>query len=90
MGFVFISLIAGVTIGWLRPPGASGLKITRRLTMAGLFLLLTAMGAQLGANEKILADLDRLGLQAAVLASLAVLGSIVAVYTAFRWLDREK
>lgn len=87
MELILISLVGGIILGCLRPPGASQMRILQRIISAGLFILLAAMGAQLGANEKVLSNLDRMGLQALLLASLAVLGSVLAVYTVFRWLD---
>lgn len=87
MVYILLSLVGGVAIGYLFPPGEARSRIIQRLTMTGLFILLAAMGAQLGTNDKVLASLDRIGLQAFVLASFSVAGSVVAVYAAFRWLE---
>lgn len=85
-----VSLVAGIVIGFFCSLKDNWLKMVQWLTMAGLFILLAAMGAQLGSNEKVLANLERIGLQALLLASLAVLGSIIAVYIVFRWLESGK
>lgn len=87
---VILSLLAGVVIGYLRPPGEARSKLIQRVTIAGLFILLASMGAQLGADQNILSNLDTIGLKAVLLASLSVLGSVVLVYAVFRWLDPEK
>lgn len=74
-------------MGYFLPSGITGSKIIQRLTMAGLFILLGAMGAQLGSNGKVLANLDKIGFQAFILASCTVLGSVALVFAAFRWLQ---
>lgn len=73
-------------MGFLLPSGITGSKIIQLITMAGLFIMLGAMGAQLGSNDKVLANLDKLGFQAFILASCTVLGSVALVYAVFRWL----
>lgn len=87
MALILLSLFCGIVVGILFPPRAGGQKAVQRLTLAGLFILLAAMGAQLGANERVLANLHRMGLQAFLLAFLAVAGSVMAVHLAFRWLE---
>lgn len=89
MGIIFLSLGLGIAVGYFRPPGGVQSKIVHRVTMFGLFLLLAAMGAQLGANEELLANLGKMGLHALVLAGFTVLGSITAVYGFFRWLESK-
>ncbi|HBV95456.1 MAG: hypothetical protein JL50_02285 [Peptococcaceae bacterium BICA1-7] len=90
MIYIFLSLAGGVAIGYLFPPGEARSRIIQRLTMTGLFILLAAMGAQLGSNDKVLANLDRIGLQAFVLAAFSVAGSVLAVFAIFRWLEAGK
>lgn len=90
MAYILLSLIGGVAVGYFISPGEKGTRTVQRLTMAGLFILLAAMGAQLGSNDKVLTNLDRIGLQAFVLAFLSVAGSVAAVYAVFRWLEGGK
>ncbi|GBF31854.1 hypothetical protein DCCM_0038 [Desulfocucumis palustris] len=87
MGVIFISLGLGVALGFLRPLSVSQSKMMFRVTMAGLFLLLVVMGAQLGVNQEVLNNLGKIGFKAVVLAGFAVAGSILAVHILFRWLD---
>ncbi len=89
MEIIFLSLGLGVALGFLRPLSASQSKIMYRVTMAGLFLLLAVMGAQLGVNEEVLGNLGKIGFKAVVLAGFAVAGSILAVHIFFRWIDPE-
>jgi len=79
MGFIFICLAAGGLIGFFKPPSKALAKYVNFATMAGLFILLVSMGAQLGSNKKVVADLGQMGFQAFVLAGMSVLGSICLV-----------
>ena len=79
MEFIFICLAAGGLIGFLRPPSPGVAKLVNYATMAGSFVLLVSMGAQLGANESVLADLGRMGIQAFILSATSILGSILLV-----------
>lgn len=90
MIYILLSLVGGIAIGYLFPIGAAGSKYIQRVTMGGLFILLAAMGAQLGTNEKVLASLDRIGFQAILLAGLSVFGSILMVLSVYKWLGAGK
>ena len=87
MLIIVISLLAGMAIGLagILPQGFYG-KINRMTTVA-LFILLATMGAQIGSNDELLAQIGYLGWQAVILAVLAILGSVLmlkAVVTVFR------
>lgn len=79
MSLLLFFLLAGVVAGIVRPLSAGGAKINQRVILAGLFVLLASMGAQLGANEMLLRHLDQMGLQALVMAGASVAGSILLV-----------
>ncbi|SHF08441.1 LysO family transporter [Desulforamulus putei] len=78
MAPVLIAVALGILVGHfnLLPHNR---KITERFTTLCLFVMLLAMGAQLGANEKLLADLGSLGWQALVLAFGSIVGSVLLV-----------
>lgn len=82
MWLLFVSIASGLAAGYLGlvPPAVS--RATRTITLVGLFVLLLAMGAQIGADPRILEDLERLGFQAAIMAAAAVAGSIILVWLA--------
>ncbi|SHI76685.1 LysO family transporter [Desulfofundulus thermosubterraneus] len=88
MGFVLLSLAAGVFIGWACPLSPRGVRLVQKATLAALFVLLGSMGAQLGANEAVLRSLDTMGLRALVLAGASVAGSVLLVYLFTRLLNR--
>ncbi|RYD05636.1 hypothetical protein N752_07005 [Desulforamulus aquiferis] len=51
--------------------------------------MLFAMGAQLGANDKLVSDLSRLGWQAMVLAFGSILGSLMLVRLAENYINKQ-
>ncbi len=66
-------------------------SLPSRLTTGGLVFLLAVMGAQIGANPDLLQQIGQLGIQAAVLAAAAVLGSVAAVHALdVLWWRRRK
>ena len=67
--------LTGVILGrWRRlPPGIAA--ATGTMIIAGLIVLLLAMGAQIGSNRELAAQLPTLGLQAFLLAMATIVGS---------------
>lgn len=82
MWLLFACITSGLAAGYfgLVPPALS--RAAKTITFVGLFVLLLAMGAQIGSDPRILEDLHRLGFQAAVIAAAAVAGSIALVWMA--------
>lgn len=75
---VLIAVALGVLVGHFNLISCSQKTIANFTTLC-LFIMLLAMGAQLGANEKLLADLGHMGWQALVLALGSIVGSVLLV-----------
>ena len=85
MWTVIVALTIGFSCGLL--PGAKYWQKTNRwLSTIGLFALLGSMGMELGGNQSVMASLPRIGLSAAVLAILAVAGSVLLTLPLLPWL----
>jgi uncharacterized membrane protein YbjE (DUF340 family) len=84
MDLILAALIAGVIVGaaGLLPDGW-GRQLDRVMTLT-LFLLLVALGAQIGGNGELLANLGRLGWQAAVISACSLAGSIIVLWLTAR------
>ncbi|MBO8136668.1 MAG: LysO family transporter [Desulfotomaculum sp.] len=78
MELILFFLILGFVIGHFRLL-PTGTKITQQVMVFGLIFLLLVMGAQLGANKKVLADFGRMGMQAVALAAGGVIFSVLFV-----------
>jgi uncharacterized membrane protein YbjE (DUF340 family) len=89
MWLLSVSIALGLAVGYfgLVPPAVS--RATKTITLVGLFVLLLAMGAQIGADPGILANLERLGFQAAVMAAAAVTGSVILVWLAQGYINHD-
>ena len=87
------SLLLGVIIGAaakLPRPVEDRLGL---LLNATLFLMLAALGAQVGANRELLQELPKIGWRALLLAVLSIIGSVAALHTVmplFRVNNRER
>lgn len=85
MWTVIVALTVGFGFGLL--PGAKRWQAANRwLSTIGLFTLLGSMGAELGGNRSVMASLPKIGLSAAVLAILAVVGSVLLTLPLLPWL----
>jgi uncharacterized membrane protein YbjE (DUF340 family) len=74
---VLLSLIAGLLLGFLLRFRLPLLTVVDRLAGWAVLWLIFLLGVSVGANEIVLANLDRLGVQALVLSSGALIGSVV-------------
>ncbi|AEF94562.1 protein of unknown function DUF340 membrane [Desulfotomaculum nigrificans CO-1-SRB] len=88
MAAVLLAVALGVLVGHLNlfPYGQ---KTINKLTTTCLLVMLLAMGANLGANDKLLADLTRIGWQALVLALGSVVGSVLLVRAAEKRISEQ-
>lgn len=85
---MFVGIAAGRALA-----GKIGAVVLRRAVMCSIFLLLFLLGANIGANRELLADLPRLGWQALVLMLFCVGGSIFCAWLAsplYFWLAKKK
>ena len=71
---------AGLFIGYVLPQGSKFYSINDRVTQMGLVLLLLAMGAQIGMDEKIISQLNHIGFHAFLLALSSIVGSVIFLY----------
>lgn len=84
MWIIIVALAVGILLGAGRLLPAPWLAPLGRLMTATLFLMLVALGAQIGANRELLADLGPLGWRAFVISALSVAGSIAVLYLVVR------
>lgn len=80
MWIIFLCLIAGFVIGWVRLLPQRILNVTGQGMTVGVAFLLFTMGLKLGVDHTILSQLGLFGLQALLYSSLSVLMSLVGVY----------
>lgn len=88
MAPILIALALGVLAGHLNLLPSSH-KYIGKFTTLCLIIMLMAMGAQLGANDRLLSDITRLGGQALVLASGSIIGSVILVRIAENHISKQ-
>ncbi|HHY38569.1 MAG TPA: LysO family transporter, partial [Clostridia bacterium] len=82
--WVFLSI--GLLVGWFRiVPRRLG-DILDRISLIALILLLSGMGAQIGANPKVIPLAGTMGFQAALISAFAMAGSVLMVLPFERFL----
>lgn len=77
---VITFLTSGVLLGLLLRKKEKIIRIADQLTTWSVYLLLFLLGISVGAREEIINNIGRLGVQAAVLTSGAIIGSVFASY----------
>lgn len=86
MWVIIVALAAGLALGACRLLPAAWLAVLGRLMTATLFVMLAALGAQIGADRELLANLGPLGWRAFVISALSVAGSVAALCLAAKHL----
>ena len=83
IAFIFIGMLLGYTI---RKKSTEWLS--RLLTLL-VWVLLFLMGIEVGGNDRIMQALPTLGVEALVVSVLAILGSCVAVWLLWKYINQK-
>jgi uncharacterized membrane protein len=89
MIYVTISLLLGVGIGYLLKRKKAFLTLIDRLTPGIICALLLFLGISLGMNEKVMANISRLGFNALLISVGGIAGSICLSIPLYRYLSRQ-
>jgi len=84
MLIVVLFLFSGILIGYVLKNKQSIIRITERLSTWFIYLFLFLLGISVGANEEVIKNFGRLGIQAIILAFGAVLGSVISAYFVYK------
>lgn len=77
---IMIAIVAGILLGWF-DVFCYKVKLTlSRLSTACLFLMLICLGAKIGCDADLLAQIEVLGWQSLVLGGMTISGSMLALY----------
>ena len=80
MLIITVFLIIGIIIGYFSLLPDKIMKLCFYFVFGGLFILFFVMGFEIGSNEKILSNLNQIGLQALLLAGASIVGSLMMVF----------
>ncbi len=87
---VLAIMVLGIGIGLLIGNRPKIIKIVSALTSFSIFLLLFLLGIGVGTNNKIINNLDSIGIQALVLSIGALLGSLICAYFTYNLFFKKK
>ncbi len=90
MIFLALSLIAGISFGFLLRNREISHQISNRASSLLIFILLLLLGISLGRNKAVLGSLSFVGLQAIVLTFGGVAGSILVSLFIYRYFFEER
>lgn len=77
---IMIAIVAGILLGWFNVFGYRVKLTLSRLSTACLFLMLICLGAKIGCDDGLLAQIEVLGWQSLVLGGMTIIGSMLALY----------
>ena len=86
---ILVFLLVGIGIGSYTRPSAKWLKITKPLSLIGLFSLIFLLGVKIGSAPQVTQHLRSIGYQGIVLALCTVIGSVIAGYIIIRFLPEN-
>lgn len=83
-------IVAGIPAGWLLRRSQRAKSAVGRVLTGAVWALLFLLGLALGSDGELLAQISRLGLRAALISSLSVVGCLVFARLLGRFLDLDK
>ncbi len=87
---VLAIMVLGIGIGLIIGNRPKTIKVVGVLTSFSIFLLLFLLGIGVGTNNKIINNLDSIGIQALVLSIGALLGSLICAYFTYNLFFKKK
>ena len=84
MESIFISIAAGILVGWLDIFNYKTKKYLNHLSTAALLVMLWCLGAKIGCDEELLHNLDLLGFRAVIMAGGIIAGSLALLWIVTR------
>lgn len=84
-------MLIGIFIGSKKLSPEKEYKWLNKLQFLALMVLITALGIQIGADDKVVSSLKEIGLSAFIVTIFAMGGSLLCVWLVRKWmkLDRE-
>lgn len=90
MYFYIAFMLLGVLLGYYGKIPEFLKEHNGKLQSWCLYVLLVAIGMELGSNSNVLKSLGGLGLKAAVISLLSVIGTVCCINIAARMINRER
>ncbi len=83
-------MLAGIVVGYLLSDRRNLLKINEKLITWAIYGLLLLLGISVGVNKTIIQNLDKIGLQSAIIAAGAIIGSVLVLWALYHFLFKTE
>ena len=90
MWVIGVTLVLGILLGILYKMSETKYARINKVTTVTLFIMLFALGAQIGSKDELLSNMALLGSRAFIIALFSIIGSIIALWLVVRILGIEK
>jgi uncharacterized membrane protein YbjE (DUF340 family) len=77
---VLLVMLAGIAIGFVINRFPKAIRANDKLISWAIYLLLLLLGISVGLNNTIIQNLDKIGLQAAIITLGAISGSVLSLW----------
>ena len=86
---IIFCIVVGILLGWFDVLSFKIKLWLNRLSLACLYLMLVCLGAKIGCDSNLLAQIETLGKQAFILGGCVILGTMVMFYLIIKLLARN-
>ena len=86
---IIFCITVGILLGWFDVLSYKVKLWLNRLSLACLFLMLVCLGAKIGCDSNLLAQIETLGKQAFILGGSTILGTMVMFYIIIKLFARN-
>jgi uncharacterized membrane protein YbjE (DUF340 family) len=85
MTTVIVVMLAGILIGFAINRFPKVIRANDKMISWAIYLLLFLLGISVGLNKTIVQNLDKIGLQAAIITLGAISGSVLSLWLVYRF-----
>lgn len=86
---IIICIGIGILLGWFDVLGYKTKLWLNRLSLGCLYLMLVCLGAKIGCDSNLLAQIETLGKQSLILGTSTILGTMVMFYIIIKLFARN-
>jgi uncharacterized membrane protein YbjE (DUF340 family) len=86
---IIFCIVVGILLGWFDVLNFKIKLWLNRLSLACLYLMLICLGAKIGCDSNLLAQIETLGKQAFILGGCTILGTMLMFYLIIKLLARN-
>ena len=86
---IIFCIVVGILLGWFDVLNYKEKLWLNRLSLACLYLMLICLGAKIGCDSNLLAQIETLGKQAFILGGCTILGTMLMFYLIIKLFARN-